>query len=84
MEMWMMIGIGVAVLLLAYLLFGKKSQQMECVDGVCFPPTPTPQEAEMINQEVSLHPPTNAETMSTASGEMVCEGDKCMMKPKSE
>jgi hypothetical protein len=84
MEMWMMIAIGVGLLLLAYLFMGKKSPQMECVDGVCFPPTPTPEEAEMITKETSLHPPVNPETMSAATGEMVCEGDKCMMKPKTE
>ena len=100
MEMWMMIAIGVGLLLLAYLFMGKKSPQMECVDGVCFPPTPTPEEAEMISKETSLHPTTHPdwsraqmtvteqssfpETMAAATGEMVCEGDKCMMKPKSE
>lgn len=88
MEMWMMIAIGVGLLLLAYLFMGKKSHQMECVDGVCFPPTPTPEEVEMISKETSLHPPVNPmtfpETMAAATGEMVCEGDKCMMKPKSD
>ena len=95
-----MIAIGVGLLLLAYLFMGKKSPQMECVDGVCFPPTPTPEEAEMITKETSLHPPVNPnwrsapmtvteqssvpDTMSAATGEMVCEGDKCMMKPKTE